>query len=86
MLLVVAFLPGYCGYRVRCGYSLQFRMWYDASKKGFATGVFGAGMVGTRNFCIRFTPAWCRVVYFQTHVLIAVICAVTAAISFFFLK
>ena len=60
--------------------------WYDASKKGFATGVFGAGMVGTAVSAFA-TPRLVQGIgYFPTHILIAVICAVTAVISFVFLK
>ena len=85
MLLVVAFFLGIAGTVFAVGIPFS-SAWYDASKKGFATGVFGAGMVGTAISAFA-TPRLVQGIgYFQTHVLIAVICAVTAAISFFFLK
>ena len=85
MLLVVAFFLGIAGTVFAVGIPFS-SAWYDASKKGFATGVFGAGMVGTAISAFA-TP---RLV--QGYWLLpdsrsdCYICAVTAAISFFFLK
>ena len=59
MLLVVAFFLGIAGTVFAVGIPFS-SAWYDASKKGFATGVFGAGMVGTAISAFA-TPAWCRV-------------------------
>jgi len=52
--------------------------WYEPSRRGFATGVFGMGMVGTALSAF-FTPrfvAWFGV--FTTHVIIAAALALTA--------
>lgn len=54
--------------------------WYDPARRGFATGVFGMGMVGTALSAF-FTP---RFVHwfglFATHVIVAVALALTAAL------
>lgn len=59
--------------------------WYQPSRRGFATGVFGAGMGGTAVSAF-FTP---RLVesfgYVQTHLIIAALLLVTAAIVWLFL-
>jgi NNP family nitrate/nitrite transporter-like MFS transporter len=52
--------------------------WYDASRRGFATGVFGMGMVGTALSAF-FTPrfvTWFGL--FPTHVIVAIALALTA--------
>ena len=59
MLLIVSFFLGIAGTVFAIGIPFS-SAWYDASKKGFATGVFGAGMVGTAVSAFA-TPAWCRV-------------------------
>ena len=60
--------------------------WYPPARKGFATGVFGAGMVGTALSAF-FTPRLMNLVgYMNTHYIIAALCAVTAIISFLFLR
>lgn len=52
--------------------------WYDASRRGFATGVFGMGMVGTAMSAF-FTPRFVNWFgLFTTHVIIAVALALTA--------
>ncbi|NDK88817.1 NarK/NasA family nitrate transporter [Gordonia desulfuricans] len=54
--------------------------WYDPSRRGFATGVFGAGMGGTA-LSAYFTPrfvSWFG--YVTTHVIIAVVLVVVALI------
>ena len=85
MLLIVSFFLGIAGTVFAVGIPFS-SAWYDASKKGFATGVFGAGMVGTAVSAFA-TPRLVQGIgYFPTHILIAVICAVTAVISFVFLK
>ena len=85
MLLIVSFFLGIAGTVFAIGIPFS-SAWYDVSKKGFATGVFGAGMVGTAVSAFA-TPRLVQGIgYFPTHILIAVICAVTAVISFVFLK
>jgi len=57
--------------------------WYQADRRGFATGVFGAGMGGTALSAL-FTPrfvTWFG--YTMTHVIIALALVVMAAICWF---
>jgi NNP family nitrate/nitrite transporter-like MFS transporter len=54
--------------------------WYEPAKRGFATGVFGMGMVGTALSAF-FTPRFVRWFgLFATHVIVAVALAVTAVL------
>lgn len=54
--------------------------WYEASRRGFATGVFGMGMVGTALSAF-FTPRFVNWFgLFTTHVIIAVALALTAVL------
>lgn len=54
--------------------------WYDASRRGFATGVFGMGMIGTALSAF-FTPRFVNWLgLFTTHVVIAVALALTAVL------
>lgn len=60
--------------------------WYPPERRGMATGVFGAGMVGTAVSAF-FTPRF--VDWFgdwQTHVIIAIVLAATAVIGFLLLS
>ncbi len=60
--------------------------WFPPERKGFATGVFGAGMVGTAVAAF-FTPRFDN--WFggmQTHVILAVILAGTAVLVFLFAR
>src|SRR5262249_46323510 len=53
--------------------------WYEASRRGFATGVFGMGMVGTAVSAF-FTPRFVRWFgLFATHVVVAIALALSAA-------
>ncbi|HET8880314.1 MAG TPA: MFS transporter [Arthrobacter sp.] len=60
--------------------------WYEPSRRGFATGVFGAGMGGTAlaAFLNPRLVAWLG--YFPTHLLIAAVLAVMAALVWFLMK
>ncbi|QDW28539.1 NarK/NasA family nitrate transporter [Arthrobacter sp. KBS0702] len=60
--------------------------WYEPSRRGFATGVFGAGMGGTAlaAFLNPRLVAW--IGYFPTHLLIAGVLAVMAALVWFLMK
>ena len=60
--------------------------WYDPSRRGFATGVFGAGMGGTAlaAFLNPRLVGW--IGYFPTHLLIAGVLAVMAALVWFLMK
>ncbi|OBG19888.1 MFS transporter [Mycolicibacterium celeriflavum] len=79
MLLVCGFFLGIAGTVFAVGIPFA-NNWYDASRRGFATGVFGMGMVGTALSAF-FTPrfaSWFGL--FATHVIIAVALALTAAL------
>lgn len=85
LLLLFGFLLGVAGTIFAVGIPFS-NNWYDPSRRGFATGVFGAGMVGTALSAF-FTP---RFVHWfglmQTHIIIAVALAATAAVSFVVLR
>lgn len=79
MLLVCGFFLGIAGTIFAVGIPFA-NNWYDPSRRGFATGVFGMGMVGTALSAF-FTPrfvGWFGL--FPTHVIIAVALAITAAL------
>ncbi|MFF2272322.1 nitrate/nitrite transporter [Agromyces sp. NPDC058136] len=60
--------------------------WYPPARRGFATGVFGMGMIGTAVSAF-FTPRLAESIgYLPTHLLIAAIMAGTAVIVWFFLR
>ncbi|OBB62170.1 MFS transporter [Mycobacterium sp. 852013-51886_SCH5428379] len=85
MLLVFGFFLGIAGTVFAVGIPFAGH-WYDASKRGFATGVFGMGMVGTAMSAF-FTPrfvGWFGL--FTTHVIIAVALAMTAAACVFVMR
>jgi NNP family nitrate/nitrite transporter-like MFS transporter len=60
--------------------------WYEPARRGFATGVFGAGMGGTAlaAFLNPRLVAW--IGYFPTHLLIAALLAAMAALIWFLMK
>lgn len=79
LLLVFALLLGVAGTTFAVGIPFV-NAWYHPSRRGFATGLFGAGMGGTALSAF-FTPrfvAWFG--YVVTHVILAVALLVTAAI------
>lgn len=85
MLLAFGFFLGIAGTVFAVGIPFAGH-WYDASKRGFATGVFGMGMVGTAMSAF-FTPrfvGWFGL--FTTHVVIAVALALTAAACLFWMR
>ena len=85
LMLVFSFLLGIAGTVFAVGIPFS-SAWYPPARKGFATGVFGAGMVGTALSAF-FTPRLLSLVgYMNTHYMIAGLCAVTATISFLFLR
>jgi NNP family nitrate/nitrite transporter-like MFS transporter len=82
LLVVFGFFLGVAGTIFAVGIPFASN-WYDASRRGFATGVFGMGMVGTALSAF-FTPRfvnWFGLM--PTHVIIAIALAVTAAMCFF---
>src|SRR5664280_1174049 len=77
LLLVFGFFLGIAGTAFAIGIPFV-NAWYEKSRRGFATGVFGAGMGGTALSAF-FTPRF--VVWFgyvTTHVIIAAALALTA--------
>ncbi|MGN5239841.1 nitrate/nitrite transporter [Rhodococcus sp. SJ-3] len=79
LLLVFGFFLGIAGTIFAVGIPFA-NSWYDASRRGFATGVFGAGMVGTALSAF-FTPrfvGWFGTI--TTHVIIAIALALTAVL------
>jgi MFS transporter, NNP family, nitrate/nitrite transporter len=85
LLLVFGFFLGIAGTIFAVGIPFA-NNWYDASRRGFATGVFGAGMVGTALSAF-FTPRfvnWFGLI--TTHVIIAVALALTALLCVFVMK
>ena len=79
LLVVVAFFLGIAGTVFAIGVPFC-SAWYESNRKGFATGVFGAGMVGTAVSAFLTPRLVAGIGYLGTHVLIAVVVAVTAAI------
>ncbi len=60
--------------------------WYEPSRRGFANGVFGMGMVGTAVSAF-FTPRLALAIgFFPTHLLIAAAMVGMAALVWFFLR
>lgn len=85
LLIAFGFLLGIAGTTFAIGIPFV-NAWYDASKRGFATGLFGAGMGGTALSSF-FTP---RMVewfgYAATHVIIAIALLVVAGIVWMFMR
>lgn len=84
MLLVMGFFLGIGGTTFAVGIPFV-NAWYDPSKRGFATGVFGAGMGGTALSAF-FTPRFVNWFgYVTTHVIIAVALVAVAVIVWMFM-
>jgi NNP family nitrate/nitrite transporter-like MFS transporter len=82
LMLLFGFFLGIAGTTFAVGVPFV-NSWYQAERRGFATGVFGAGMGGTALSAF-FTPrfvTWFG--YTLTHVIIAVALVVMAAICWF---
>lgn len=85
LLLVFGFFLGVGGTIFAIGIPFSSR-WYDASRAGFATGVFGMGMAGTAVSAF-FTPRfvdWFGLM--QTHIIVAVLLALTGVLCIFVMK
>ena len=77
LLILFGFFLGVAGTIFAVGIPFA-NSWFEASRRGFATGVFGMGMVGTALSAF-FTPRFVRWFgLFTTHVIIAVALALTA--------
>jgi NNP family nitrate/nitrite transporter-like MFS transporter len=76
MLLLFGFFLGIAGTTFAVGIPFV-SAWYEPSRKGFATGVFGAGMGGTALSAF-FTPRFVNWFgYTVTHLIIAAALAAT---------
>jgi len=85
LLIAFGFFLGIAGTIFAVGIPFS-NNWYEPARRGFATGVFGAGMVGTALSAF-FTPRFVR--WFglmATHIIIAVALAATAAVAFAVLR
>ncbi|MEV6059743.1 MFS transporter [Nocardia asteroides] len=85
LMLVSALLLGIPGTIFAVGIPFA-NSWYEPSRRGFATGVFGAGMVGTAVSAF-FTPRFVR--WFgllPTHLIVAAALAVTALLCVFLMR
>ncbi|OMC35065.1 MFS transporter [Mycobacterium sp. GA-1841] len=79
LLLICGFFLGIAGTIFAVGIPFA-NNWYEVSRRGYATGVFGMGMVGTALSAF-FTPRFVRWFgLFTTHVIIAVALALTAVL------
>ncbi len=82
LLIAFGFLLGIAGTTFAIGIPFV-NAWYDASKRGFATGLFGAGMGGTALSAF-FTPVLVATIgYLATHLVMAGALLVVAAIVWF---
>ncbi len=84
-LLVVAFFLGIAGAVFAIGIPFV-SAWYPPHRKGFATGIFGAGMVGTAVSAFATPQLVARIGYLPTHVLVAVVVAAVAVLCALFLR
>ncbi|SEE75523.1 MFS transporter [Jiangella alba] len=85
LLLLFGFFLGIAGTTFAVGIPFV-NAWYEKSRRGFATGVFGAGMGGTALSAF-FTPRfvdWFG--YVATHVIVAVALVATAAICWMLMR
>nr|WP_281387085.1 MFS transporter [Jiangella mangrovi] len=85
LLLVFGFFLGIAGTTFAVGIPFV-NAWYEQSRRGFATGVFGAGMGGTALSAF-FTPRfvdWFG--YVATHVIVAVALVATAGVCWLLMR
>lgn len=85
LMIVAGFFLGIAGTSFAAGIPF-LNNWYEASRRGFATGVFGAGMGGTALSAF-FTPRfkeWFG--YFPAHIIIAVALVVVAVICWLWMR
>lgn len=79
LLLICGFFLGVAGTIFAVGIPFS-NNWYEPSRRGFATGVFGMGMVGTALSAF-FTPRFVRWFgLFTTHLVVAITLALTAVL------
>jgi len=82
LLIVFGFFLGVAGTIFAVGIPFS-NNWYEPARRGFATGVFGMGMVGTAVSAFL-TPRFVQ--WFglmTTHIIVAALLALTALVAFF---
>lgn len=85
LVLAAGFLLGVAGTVFAVGIPFV-SSWYPPSRRGFATGVFGAGMGGTA-LAAFLNPRLVKTIgYVPTHLVIAALLAVMAVLVWFFMK
>lgn len=84
-LVLVSFFLGIAGTVFSIGIPFC-SAWYEANRKGFATGVFGAGMAGTAVSAFVTPRIVSGLGYMGAHVLIAVLVAATAVVCWLMLR
>ncbi len=85
LVLIGGFLLGVAGTVFAVGIPFV-SAWYPPARRGFATGVFGAGMGGTALAAFLNPRLVKSIGYVPTHLLVAVLLAVMAALVWFFMK
>lgn len=85
MLLIVAFFLGIAGTVFAVGIPFV-SAWYSASRRGFATGVFGMGMGGTAVAAFLTPRLVSAIGYLPTHFLLAGLLAATALVVWLTLR
>jgi MFS transporter, NNP family, nitrate/nitrite transporter len=85
LLLVFGFFLGVAGTTFAVGIPFV-NAWFEPARRGFATGVFGAGMGGTALSAF-FTPRLVRSIgYVPTHLLIALALVVVGAVLWLLMR
>jgi len=85
LLLIAGFYLGVAGTIFAAGIPFS-SAWFPPSRRGFANGVFGMGMIGTAISAF-FTPRLVESIgYLPTHLVIAGTLAAFAVLSWFFLR
>lgn len=85
LLVAVAFFLGIAGTVFAIGVPFC-SAWYESHRKGFATGVFGAGMVGTAVSAFLTPRLVAGIGYLGAHIAIAVLVALTAVLCWVLLR
>lgn len=84
-MVAAAFLLGLAGTVFAVGVPFT-NHWYEKSKRGFSSGVFGAGMIGT-GLSAFFTPRLFNALgYWGLHITMAAIVATAAILSYVLLR
>ncbi|PYI65574.1 MFS transporter [Arthrobacter livingstonensis] len=85
MVLVAGFLLGVAGTVFAVGIPFV-SAWYPPARRGFATGIFGTGMVGTALAAFLNPRLVKSIGYVPTHFLLAAVLAIMAVVVWLFMK